>query len=349
MRKKLELKVEYVNRDDIKPYPGNAKKHPADQIEQIKRSIEEVGFADPIAVWKNNEIIEGHGRLIAATELGMDKVPIIRLDGLTDAQRRAYTLVHNKLTMNSGFDADLLAIELDALPDIDMEKYGFELPDVDVDDDGWYGDERERTNDAYNLDMARETVMTDDFWQMPIIRRETFVPDKLIGFNYAKTNKDKDVGVHFYVDDYQFERVWNDPEKYLYILADYDCVLSPDFSLYMDMPMAMKIWNVYRSRQIGAYYQSRGLHVIPTLSWAEQETFCFCFQGIEKNSVVSVSTVGVKKSKEALDIWTDGMNEAIRQLEPSTILEYGGDIGFDYGDIPVKRYANQVTENWRDR
>lgn len=343
------MEIEYVPIDSIKPYAGNAKKHPAEQIEQIKESVKQFGFRDPIGVW-NGEVVEGHGRLIAAQELGMETVPVIRLDDMTDEQRRAYTLVHNKLTMNSGFDADMLALELDALPEIDMEQFGFDLEQIAEElDDGYYGDERERTGKAYNLDIAQSTEMTEDFWQMPKIARCDFVPEELVGFNYAKTNKDKNVGIHFYIDDYQFERVWNYPDKYIEILKQYDCILTPDFSLYMDMPMPMKIWNVYRSRQIGAYYQSQGLRVIPTLSWAEPETYCFCFQGIEKNAVVSVSTVGVKTSQFAMDVYADGMAEAIRQLEPSMILEYGGDIGFDYGDIPVKRYTNQVTENWHNR
>lgn len=341
----MSLTIEYVPVDSVKPYEGNAKKHPPSQIEQIIDSIEKFGFNDPIAVW-NDEVVTGHGRLIAAKDMHLKEIPIIRLDGLTDEQRRAYTLIHNKLTMSTGFDMKLLEIELDKLPEIDMEQFGFDLPELDS-DFGYYGDERERTNRAYNLDIAGETTMTNDFWQMPVIKKESFIPDDLIGFNYAKTSKEKNVGIHFYVDDYQFERVWNYPEKYTDILLTYDCILSPDFSLYMDMPMPMKIWNVYRSRQIGAYYQGQGIKVIPTLSWAEPETYQFCFLGIEKGSVVSVSTVGVKESDSALDVWADGMREAIKQIEPEAVLEYGGDIGFDYGNINVKRYTNKVTDNWR--
>jgi len=118
-----KLKVEYVPINSIQPYANNAKLHPAEQIEQIKKSIEQFGFNDPIAVW-HDTIVEGHGRLIAATEMGLETVPIIRLDDLTDQQRRAYTLVHNKLTMNSGFNVDVLTLELEDNSDIDMEQFG---------------------------------------------------------------------------------------------------------------------------------------------------------------------------------------------------------------------------------
>jgi len=124
------LKVEYVPKDSLRMYENNAKEHPAEQIEQIKKSIKEFGFNDPIAVW-NDTIVEGHGRLLAADELGLEEVPIIRLDHLTDEQRRAYTLVHNKLTMNSGFDLVALAEELDSITNFDMGEYGFiiEVPE----------------------------------------------------------------------------------------------------------------------------------------------------------------------------------------------------------------------------
>lgn len=122
----MKLQIEYVGIDTIKPYKNNAKLHPIEQIEQIKKSIEQFGMDDPIGVWKD-EIVEGHGRLIACKELGMKEVPIIRLDHLTDEERKAYTLAHNKLTMNSDFDLDILNDELDNILNINMEDFGFEI------------------------------------------------------------------------------------------------------------------------------------------------------------------------------------------------------------------------------
>lgn len=335
------MQIEYVDINSIKPYKKNAKLHPKEQIEQIKKSIEEFGNNDPIAIWKD-EIVEGHGRLIALKELGYKEIPIIRLDHLTDEERKAYTLVHNKLTMNSDFDFDILEDELNDIDSIDMEKYGFnELEDEAIE---YKKNERHRTNDYYNLDLVDIDNSTNNFWQMPIIKKEDFIPSDLIGFNYAKTNKEKNVGIHFYLDDYQFERIWNDPGEYIDILKEYDCILSPDFSLYLDMPMPMKIWNVFRSRQIGNYYQQQGIKVIPTIQWAEKETYSFCFEGIEEGSVVSVSTIGVKRNKEALQIWRNGMDAMIEKIKPKTILVYGGELDYDYGDIKVIYYKNKTTE-----
>lgn len=125
----MKLKIEYMPIEELEPYANNAKIHTAEQIEQIKESIKKFGFNDPIAIWKNNEIIEGHGRLIAATELELKTVPVIRLDSLTDQQRKAYILIHNKLTMDTGFNYDLLMDELEEL--FDMSEFGFDLTDED--------------------------------------------------------------------------------------------------------------------------------------------------------------------------------------------------------------------------
>lgn len=122
----MKLKIEYVNKEALKPYANNAKIHTAEQVEQIKKSIEQFGFNDPIALWHENEVIEGHGRLLAVMEMDdIKKVPVIRLDDLTDEQRKAYMLVNNKLTMNTDFDFDLLNAELNDVVDIDMEQFGF--------------------------------------------------------------------------------------------------------------------------------------------------------------------------------------------------------------------------------
>lgn len=343
-------RYENVSIEKLIPYKNNAKIHDEKQIEQIAKSIKEFGFINPVLIDENYQIIAGHGRILGAKRLGMEEVPCLFVEDLTDKQKRAYILADNRLTELGKWDKELLKVELEALNDVDFDitLTGFELEDfIDFSDiDEYYGDERERTNKAYNLDLVNYVDMTNDFWQMPVIENDGYVPTDLTGFNYAKTKKDKNTGIHFFVDDYQFERVWNNPEKYVGILADYDCILSPDFSLYMDMPMPMKIWNVYRSRQVGAYYQSRGLRVIPTISWAEKETFEFCFKGIPKGSIVAISTIGVKQNEDARKIWEDGVAEMIRQIEPSTIIVYGGKLEFDYGDIEVVYFENKVTERW---
>ena len=342
------LKIVYKDTKEIKPYKNNPRFN-ENAVEYVANSIKEFGFKVPVIIDKNNVIASGHTRLKAAKLLGLDKIPCIIADDLTEEQIKAFRIADNRVSELAEWDFEKLDIELEDI-EFDMTQLGIDFDtsvNVAEDSGGYYGDERERTNSAYNLSLIDYENMTNDFWQMPVIKNDNFIPSDLIGFNYAKSSKNKNCGIHFYIDDYQFERVWNCPEKYLNILFDYDCILSPDFSLYMDMPMPMKIWNVYRSRQVGAYYQSKGITVIPTVSWAEKESFEFCFQGIPKGSIVSISTVGVKHDKEALKIWRDGTEAMIDRIEPSAILIYGGRLDFDYGNINTVYFENKVTENWK--
>ncbi len=133
--KDKKLKIEYVPIDSVKPYENNAKIHTVQQIEQIAQSIDLLGFKDPVGVW-NNTIVEGHGRVLAAQKLGLKEIPIIRLDDLTGAERRAYVHIHNQLTLNSDFDEEILNRELEELEslddlDIDLEDFGFEIFSLD--------------------------------------------------------------------------------------------------------------------------------------------------------------------------------------------------------------------------
>ena len=123
-----ELKIEYLTLDKLKPYDKNARKHQEADLSTIKASITEFGMSDPIGVWgKDNTIVEGHGRYLACKELGIDNVPVIHLDHLTDEQRRAYALAHNKTAEMSEWNFDLLGEELDGIFDIDMSDFGFDL------------------------------------------------------------------------------------------------------------------------------------------------------------------------------------------------------------------------------
>ena len=348
------MELEFLKTDSLIPYENNPRVNDS-AVRFVANSIKEFGFQVPIVIDKNGVIIAGHTRLKAAKLLRMSEVPCIRAATLSDEQVKAFRIADNSVSEVSTWDESLLKLELEGI-DFDFSDFGLKLPEIKLDpieltveEEGYYGDERERTNRAYNLDIQSRCEFTKDFWQMPIIRNDGFIPEELIGFNYAKTSEKKNAGIHFYLDDYQFERVWNNPEKYVELFQEYDCILSPDFSLYMDMPMPMKVWNVYRSRLMGAYYQSYGIPVIPTLSWAEKETFDFCFKGIPKGSIVSISTLGVKKDKDAMKTWLDGVKEMLKTVNPKTLLIYGGKLPFDYGDREAIYFNNNVTENWRKK
>lgn len=345
------MQIVYKKVNELIPYENNPRIND-EAVEYVKNSIKEFGFKVPIVIDKNNVIIAGHTRLKASLELGLKEVPCIIADDLSEEQIKAFRLADNKVSEKSMWDFDKLDEELDNILDIDMSLFDFDLDkDIQELDEGFEEEdtkenERQRTNNTYNLELFDE-FNCDGKYQMPIIENDNFIPQRIIGFNYAKTSKEKKVGIHFYIDDYQFERIWNNPQEYTKILQEYDCIFTPDFSLYLDMPYSMKIWNVFRSRLIGQYYQNQGIKVIPTLSWAEKETFEFCFDGIPKKSIVSISTIGVKQNKEAMEIWKNGVDELIKKIEPSAILIYGGKVDYNFKNIKVVYFENEVTERMK--
>lgn len=123
----MSLKVTNRKTSDLVPYARNARKHSEQQVAQIAASIKEFGFNVPVLIDKDNGIIAGHGRVLAAQKLGMEQVPTIALDHLTENQKKAYILIDNKLALNSEWDEDMLKIELEGLADVDfnMKDLGF--------------------------------------------------------------------------------------------------------------------------------------------------------------------------------------------------------------------------------
>ena len=333
--------------NEIKPYEKNPRRND-EAVQYVAESLKNFGWKQPIVIDKNGVIVAGHTRYKAAKKLGLNEVPCIVADDLTEEQVKAYRLADNKVAEAAEWDFELLDQELDDLLDFDMTVFGFDpVEDDGPDEFDLKQNERERTMDAYNLDEYDESA-TEGFYQMPVIEPVQHIPRDLIGFNYALTAPDKTSGIHFYVDDYQFERGWNQPDMYLDKLSEFDCMLTPDFSLYTEMPIAMKIWNTYRSRLIGQMAQRMGITVIPTVSWCEAETFSFCFDGLPKRSVLSISTIGVKSEDYNFSLWKAGVDEMIKRLKPKTLLIYGGKVDYDFGKINTVYFENKVTERMKN-
>ena len=160
-------------------------------------------------------------------------------------------------------------------------------------------------------------------WDIPTLQPVHVVPERFLGFNYARTSTDFDSCIHFFLDDYQFERVWNRPEENIKVLSKFSSCLTPDFSLYRDMPKALMLWNVYRSRLFGQMCQRAGLTVIPTIQYAGPETYDFVFDGLPEHSTVAVSSVGIMKDKVAVDLFLRGFIEMQSRIHPETVLFYG--------------------------
>lgn len=184
-----------------------------------------------------------------------------------------------------------------------------------------------------NLNVAQ--FETEGKYHIPVLQPCTFTPCEFVGFNFAKSAKNKaNKGLHFFVDDYQFERVWRSPEQYVNLLSDFQIVMTPDFSLYTDWPKAIQIYNHYRKHWLGAYWQSLGLNVIPTIAWSDSESFEWCFDGTPNGATVAVSSVGTQNSSETKRLFLAGWHEMMDRLQPETVIFYG--------NVPQECKANIV-------
>lgn len=160
------MKIEVLPIDSLKPYENNAKIHTPAQVAQIAASIQEFGNNDPIAVDENNMVIEGHGRLLALKSLGVKEAECIRLVGLTDDQKRAYIHIHNQLTMNTGFDMDILTQELKSIEGIDMSFFGFDM-DFSIDQDFDFDDGQNVEDELLSSSSAKEPrTKRGQLWQL---------------------------------------------------------------------------------------------------------------------------------------------------------------------------------------
>lgn len=179
-----------------------------------------------------------------------------------------------------------------------------------------------------NENIKRWNFFSKNKWNIPTIKGIDEFDEKVqfIGFNYAKTcekQQKTDFGVHFFLDDYQFNRLWNRPDKYIPLLAKFKYVLSPDFSMYTDYPKAMQMWKHYQKHWLGAYMELFGIKVIPTVGWSDKESFKWCFDGDPKNSIVAVSSIGTQKDKESKQLFLEGYNRMLEVLKPTKILFWG--------------------------
>lgn len=341
------LEIKYLKIDDLIPYENNPRNN-QNAVDAVAKSIKKYGFKNPVVIDKDNVIVCGHTRYLASQKLGIKDIPCVVADDLTPKQIKEFRLIDNKVSELATWDKTMLYSELADvnLGDFELD-WGIELDNqinTDDDDFGYYGDERERTDDKYNL-QSYDATRSVGYYDMPIIKGCNETPSQLISFNYVLSTKEEDKAgksVHFYIDDYQFERLWNEPQFYIEKLKGFDSVITPDFSLYMDMPCAMKIWNIYRARLIGQMMEDAGIKVIPSLTWAEDKTFDYVFDGLPYGSTLATSTVGVMRDKEAQKIWYAGMDEAIQRLHPKKIILYGTDIDYEFGNIEIVKFGNKA-------
>ena len=145
----------------------------------------------------------------------------------------------------------------------------------------------------------------------------------LIPFNYAMSCKNKaKCGVHFYIDDYQFERIWKKPKLYLHLLKQFKFIIMPDFSLYKNFPQPLQMYNLYKSKLLAAYFENNGILVIPNVTWIDIESLSWTLDGIPKYSLIALSTNGCL-NKNVKNNFIECYNKAMEILKPLKIIVIG--------------------------
>lgn len=323
---------------DIKPYENNPRKND-DAVDLVANSIREFGFKVPIVIDKDNVIVTGHTRYKASKKLGLTEVPCIIADDLTKEQIQAFRLADNKVAERADWDFELLDIELGDIS-LDMEQFGFEFL-TDIEHEKYKEETDLRAIDLFNTDIANYGDEDTPF-DIPALKPTTKIPNvkEWIGFNYVLSEKDPaGKGVHFFLHDYQFERVWNDPQKYLEKLKQYECVLSPDFSPFGDIPLALQIYNIYRKNWCARYWQDNGITVIPTVTAsADDRLNDIWLAGIPKGNIVCTSTMWWDENVELNEQRIDQLKN---KIEPSKIIVYGKQVDCIQTDCYIETFSKK--------
>lgn len=201
----------------------------------------------------------------------------------------------------------------------------------------------EKFNNNYDVfhSYLVEDADYEGYIELPKIKASNLIPQKLVPFSKAmsKTWEDFDCWVMFYEHDVKFERFWNNPKQYLEKLKKFKGVISPDFSLYRNMPLVMQQWNTYRSRALAVWLQKNDVELIPNVRFNDERTYDFCFDGIEKYKTIAVGTHGCIKNKIDKDYFKKGLAELVKRLSPKTIIVYGAtpdDIFKTYKDAGIE-------------
>ena len=161
------------------------------------------------------------------------------------------------------------------------------------------------------------------YYDMPVLQPCFDLPRRLMPFNMAMTSDNYDATVHFYIHDYQFERIWRALGRYVECLRRYKSIIAPDYSQYVDMPYAQRLWNNYRGKFVGAVLQANGATIIPNVTWSLPDSYEYCFDGIPYGSIIAINSIGVVKYGLTRYRWLRGYEEAIKRLNPKTIVRYG--------------------------
>ena len=205
----------------------------------------------------------------------------------------------------------------------------------------------------HKQELVRNEFKTVGNYQIPLIRKQEIDLDSVSLISFSDTKQEDEENayktVHFFTYDWIFDKVYKKAADCAEKLKQYHALLSPDFSMFTDMPKALQIFSVFKNRWCGAYWQSLGLRVIPTISWGDESSFEFCFDGVEEGATVAVCTYYRENCEEEFMLGYDRMLEVIK---PSEILCYDEPFSSMKGNIKSflpTTYEWTKSLGWQDR
>ena len=348
------MQIQEIKLDELHPYKGNAKKHGKKQVELLAKSLREFGWQQPLVIDRDNTIIAGHGRYEAAKLLKLEYAPCKYADELTADQIKAYRLVDNRAA-SVEYDLEAEFAELKAI-ELDMSEFDFSMPELELEIEQAEAEHQQNVDDTRFavrniLNLEKGQFEGAGKYDMPVLEPVTELPEikEWISFNYVLTDSNPEgKAVHFFIDDYQFERVFNQPEKVVDKLRQYVCVATPDFSPYGDMPLIAQMWNHYRKQWVGAWLQAHGVTVIPTVrASTDERSLEWYLDGIPKGGIVIMSSMWTGK-EDTVDISQTEFLTMKKRIKPKKVFIYGKDTG-NMGISPkdnVEYIQNFTSKRW---
>jgi hypothetical protein len=308
-----------MNPKDLLANPKNWRKHPKNQVDAMGGVLDEIGWIQEV-IWNKRtaRLIDGHLRVELAKRAGESTVPVKVVD-LSEEEENIAILTFDplgamaeadKIQLNNLLTQTALNNETvdQLIRDLQETSAKMELKELKENPN-----EEDQQSDILNTRL--NILYCEDNNTPMIIKQDIPEFDKISNFKYRGSSGVFEC-LHFFTDDYRFECVWNRPEYYLNAIKG-KVVMSPDFSVYTDYNFYLQQWNFYRNRFIGSYYQENGLTVIPTITWADDSSFDWCFGGVEIGSTVAISTMGSSKFSEE---FSHGFDAMIDVLEPEKII-----------------------------
>ena len=180
---------------------------------------------------------------------------------------------------------------------------------------------RHNRYDVFKSELVK-TAQFSPIFELPQLEPVHFTPANALPFEKAYSKATDKNWLHFYTHDHIFECVWNNPNRYLPVFKRIAGVITPDFSIYREMPLAMQIWNTYRNRALAFWLQRERVPIIPNGRWGDERTYAFAFEGLPKGGTVAISTNGLLRNKLDREYFKQGLALMIETLQPQTIVNY---------------------------